>query len=433
VHALKQPRGCGARHALATAIVVALAGAAIAAEPSLRVLSPITGGATENVVELSSVEFRPGSRVLVARSVAGNVECGPEQTVGNVLKLELDGKFYAIRTGTLPTGLSAPISYAPTATQFSLSLEDVQSNQCASTGVTMFDFVKIGPDGQVTARSRVSQLIQVLLPEALGGYPLAVIRVADPLHCESYGANDPGVAGQLTYPNQNAVALFGLDRLEYRLQTVGGRREIRHHPKVSPFGVQLVQCSSPGLLMGAIGAGGGSPDVLFASSFELREAQADVVLDLASNARLSNGGGPAAVDTIGFEGDDGVYMTLTVRNIGRSAARDVRVREYLRNGSVDEMQVVAGELLPTCTPLPENAEPNPCTGLDLDFPLSFEVSRLDAGQGLAVQLHRKLLNEVVGEEIKVGYAAFVDPLPSSDAAADATLGNNAQWVNFAVS
>jgi hypothetical protein len=433
---MKQPRGCGARHVLASAIVVALAGSVSAAEPSLRVLSSIADGITTQAdIELTDVEFRPGSKLLLARSRAGNVECAQQSTaVGDVLKLELDGKQYAIRTSALPTGLSAPISYAPGSARFSLSLDQIASADCASTGVTMFDFVMVGPNGQATARARVAELVRVLLPTSVAPYPVTVLRVADPLHCESYGIDEPGMVGDLTYSNGTVpVPLFGLDRVDYQLASVNGRRELRHVSRVSDEGVQLVQCTSPGLLMGALTAGGAAPGLLFGSSFERREAQADVELALDSDWRIgSDSNTLAAVDKIGFVGESGAYLALTVRNVGRSDAVGVKVREYLRNGADAEMQVSDGDAA-SCTPLPENAQPNPCTGLNLGFPLRFDLPVLPRGHGVALQLHRRLENAIEGQQIAVGYAAFVSPLPTSTAAADATLGNNSQWLNFAIS
>lgn len=441
--------GNGPRNALATAILVALAGSAVAAAPSLKVLSPITGGVTtERVVALNSVRYEPSSLTLVATTEAGNFSCGTENAAGNGLKLSLDGRQYAIRTEALPTGLTQPIAYAPGPTQFTLSLVDIASSACASTGITMFDLVVLGADGAVTARSRVGQTVQVLLPSGTASpQPAMVMSVVDPIRCESYGVDAGGIDHQLTTANGEQQLLFGFDRIDYRLQADGnGRRELRHVPKLSPSGLPLVQCTSPGFKMGSEGAGGSAPDMLFASSFEVSEGAADVRLVLASESFLPESP-TSSSKRLGFvPSSDGAYLTMSVINSGASTAVDVKVREYLLTGATD-IHVAQGSTAATCTPLPADASPNPCTTLaratgsnatdPLAFPLALDLARLKAGHGFELRLHRQLLVPTGSSatQLAVGYAAFVNPLTpaETDVAPDATLGNNAQWVDFAVS
>lgn len=443
--------GNGPRNTLATAILVALAGPLVAAEPSLKVISPITGGTTEKVVELTQVRFEPDSRTLVATSLAGNFDCGSVTApTAGALKLSLDGKQYAVRTTSLPTGLTQPIMYAPGPTQFTLSLVDVVSTACASTGVTMFDMVVLGADGAVTARSRIGQAAQVLLPNGTAApQPAMVMSVADPIRCESYGVDSGGIDHQLTGANGEQQLLFGFDRIEYRLLTdSNGRRELRHIPKLSAGGLPLVQCTSPGLKMGVDGAGGVAPNMLFASSFEMSEAAADVRLVLSSDAFLPEPPVvPAPSKRLGFVPEsDGAYLNLLVTNTGVSTAVDVKVREYLLTGATD-IHVEQGTTAVTCTPVPVDASPDPCaalsratgsTGTDpLAFPLALDIARLKAGHGFELRLHRQLRVPTGSSttQLAVGYAAFVNPITpaETDVAPDATLGNNAQWVDFAVS
>jgi hypothetical protein len=450
---MKSP-GHRPRNLLAAAILTALAGSALAAEPSLRVLTPITGGTLDRVVELASVRYEPGSRSLVASTDAGNFDCGTATApAAGELKLVLDGKSYAVRTSALPTGLPQPILYSPAGRQFTLSLLDITSTSCASTGVTAFDLVVLGADGTVTARSRIGEAVQLYLPNGTAApQPVVAMSVADPIRCESYGIDAGGIDHQLTGANGEPQLLFGFDRIDYRLQAdSNGRRELRHVPKLSASGLPLVQCTSPGYKMGSEGAGGAAPDTLFASGFEAPQAAADVRLTLASDWLQSSLPVVGVSDgrRLGFrpvEDADGVYLTLTVRNAGVSTAVGVKVREYLRTATTD-IHVEQGAEAVACTSLPADASPDPCaalfraTGADgtdpLAFPLALDIARLKAGHGFELRLHRQL--QVPGgssaTQLAVGYAAFVNPITPAeeDVAADATLGNNAQWVDFAVS
>jgi hypothetical protein len=418
--------GCGRRTALATAIVVALAGSVSAAEPRLQVTS---GGADPRLIELSgSVRFETSTRRLLATSLAGNIDCGSVAAPANgVLHLELDGKRYPIKTN----GGAAPVSYNVTTGDIVLAVDDIAgATDCVSTNITKLDLVTYGMNGQVTARSRLAQNVRLMLPDGTNPTPAIELVLADPLDCETFGESSPGIDKMVTYANGGAPeALFGVDRYEYRLQEVNGRRELRQYAKIdASSGIPLLQCTSPGLLMGPLGAAGAAPDLVFGSSFEPSDATSDVRVELSGDTLVGT--------TLGFTGDD-AYITVTVSNAGRADATGVKFREFVRRTTPGAIHVSKGSDAIECTPIPEIANPNPCAALPSGdgFPLRFALDRLAPGHGIRLRLHRKLVERgsAPGEKVEVGYAAFVNPAPAANAAADAALGNNSQWVNFAVS
>jgi hypothetical protein len=428
---MMQSPGCGPRRALVSAIVLALAGSAVAAEPRLRVVSP----GTSRVIELTEASYEPGNRRLRAFSVAGNIECGnlPEPPAG-ALHLELDGRRYAINSTMLPAGLAAPVTYSPAELLFSLAIEGAISSDCQSTGVTTFDLVAVGPDGNATARSRIARAGYLHLPNAAN--PIMELALADAMHCETYGDDGGGIDQLLTYADGEQAMLFGIDRYEYRLTEAGGRRDLRQHSRISAAGIQLVQCTSPGLPMGRNHAAGQVPGLVFDSSFELADGAAEVGVTLASNSFRP--AAPGALPELGYVVDsDGVFLTMTVRNTGRTDAAGVRIRELPGGVELAPMALDRGiGALTTCTPIPVDAEPDPCGGLaQLEaFPLTLALERLPVGQGLSITVNRRLVGPLdPAVRLPAGYAAFVDPVPGDDSAPDVRLGNNSQWVNFAVS
>ncbi len=411
----------GSRRALSAAILLALTGTAAALDPQLDISgAPAT-------IPLSEVRFTPGSKLLYARSLAGNFECGTASTpTAGKMQLDLDGRRYEI----VESG-NGTIGYAPTTGTFSIALTGVTSSNCISSGATVMDLVALGATGEPTARSRIGQAVHATLPSSTEPTVVVDMTLMDPIRCESYGLNPDGIDAMLTDANGSGTPLTGVARLEYRLAEVGGRRELRMHSELASSGVQRVQCTSPGLALGR-SAAGAVPGQVFFSAFEPIESMADV--------NLSVGGGWITADgsTVRIPGDsDGARVELTIVNPSRTDAADVRVREYLRTPSdISVMRVVAGTDAITCTPLPADAAGNPCAALPASpsFPLGFDIPTLRAGEGLRLTLHRQLASGVAGQTVDVGYAAFVDPQPASlGAAADGVLGNNAKWVDFAVS
>jgi hypothetical protein len=416
--------GCGRRTALTTAILIALAGSVSAAEPRLRV----TSGGSERVVDLGKVRFDTGTRRLVATSLAGNIECGSVAApASGVLQLELDGKRYPIKTGS---GV-APVSYSPASGEIVLAVDDVaNAAACVSTNITKLDLVTYGMNGQVTARSRIAQTVRLTLPDGTHPTPAVELVLADPLNCETYGEGSPGIDQAVVYANGDEDVLFGVERYEYRLQEVNGRRELRQYPKIDSSGIPVLQCSSPGLLMGSLGAAGAAPGMVFGSSFEPSDAMSDVRVQLASDALVGGA-------KLSFKDSSDAWISVTVSNTGRADATGIKVREHVRRTSAGAIHVTAGTEAPECVPIPVDADPNPCTALaqGTQFPLKFALERLAPGHGMTVRLHRTLAERGTDQDAKVevGYAAFVNPVPGANAAADAALGNNSQWVNFAVS
>jgi hypothetical protein len=422
---MMQSPGCGRRTALATAIVIALAGSVSAAEPRLKV----TAGGSEREVELSHpLRFQTGPLRLVATSLAGNVECGTVTAPADgVLQLELDGKRYPIKTN----GAGAPVSYTLASGNVVLAIDAPSATACVSSNITKLDLVTYGVNGQVTARSRIAQSVQMMVPDGASPAPVVVLALADPMDCETFGGSNPGIDNLVTFAHGGEPeVLFGVDRYEYRLQEVNGRRELRQYPKIDPSGIPVLQCTSPGLLMGPLGSAGAVPGMVFGSSFEPSDAMSDVRVQLASTALVGT-------TKISFKDSPDAYVDVTVSNTGRAAATGIKVREHVPRNSPGAIHVVAGADAPACVPIPEDADPNPCAAVAQGraFPLKFTLDRLEPGQGMTVRLHRVLAERGEDEQAKVevGYAAFVSPAQGSNAAVDAALGNNSQWVNFAVS
>lgn len=419
-----QSPGPGSRRLLSAAILLALTGAAGAADPTLDI-----EGAPA-AIPLSEVSFRPDSKLLYARTLAANYDCGTVSTppAAGSMQLELDGNRYEI---AVPVG-SPPISYSSALAEFSFALSGVTTADCKSSGATLMDVVVMGADGEPTARSRIGQAVHAHLPTDLAPNPAVDLTLMDPIRCESFGLNFFGIDAHVTDPNVEATPLTGIERIEYRLPNGTSRGELRVHPQLSPSGVQRVQCTSPGFALGK-GEAGAVPGRVFFSAFEALEAMADVVLTLASD-RLSTDG----TDKVNVvSGSDGVRLQLTVRNVSQHSASGVKLREYLRgNGDLAAMHITAGAEGATCTPIPADAVQN-CPDLTgaAAFPLRLDLPTLAAGHGLSLVLHRELQVPAGTEldQVAVGYAAFVDPESGTTTMPDGMLGNNAKWVNFAVS
>lgn len=425
---MRQVSGCGSRRRamlsrlLPSAILAALAGNAAAVDPRLS----ISGAAAP--IDLKEVRYTPGTKLLYARSLAGNFDCGTASApAAGSMQLDLDGNRYEI---LVPTS-GAPINYAPGMANFTFGLSGAIGGNCKSSGATVMDFVMMGADGQPTARSRIGQTVRAMLPTTLEPTVALDITLMDPIRCESFGINADGIDAMLTDVNTVQTGLTGIDHIEYRLAEVNGRRELQVYPRVAPSGVQRVQCTSPGLALGSGGAGA-VPGQVFSSAFEPSEAAADIGLTLSSSSLIGE-------DVKFVVGGDGARIQLTLVNGGRSDAVGLKVREYLR-GALDPalLHVVAGTDAISCTPIPVAATAN-CpsfgTASAVAFPLSFDLPSLAPGQGLQLTLHRQLQvpsGTASGASVEVGYAAFVDPAPLTGAA-DYSLGNNAKWVDFAVS
>jgi len=421
-----QRHGCGSRRALCIAVTLALSGTA-AAEPRLNIAgAPAT-------IELGSVRFVPGQKLVSAVSLAGNVGCPtsvapPEGT----LQLELDGQRYQI---AIPADGSAPISYSPSTAELSFGLVGVTSSECASSGETILDLVTIGANGDPTSRSRIAQNVRAYLPTAQAPRVVLDVTVLDPIRCESFGDNPEDIDGLLVDANGDESMLTGIERVEYRLGASSGRRELRVISRRSASGVQLLQCTSPGLALGS-GVPGGSPGIFFASGFEAADSMADVSVSLASDWFKAD-----ATDIIGIKADgiDQARLVLTVMNNAGSDAAGVRIREYTPRANAALLSVTGGSPDVTCEPIPADAVANCPEVVDgAGFPLNLNIPQLPAGQGLRLTMHRSLqlpANPVDGASVAVGYAAFVDPDPAagSSAAPDTALANNTRWVNFAVS
>src|SRR5690606_382997 len=139
-------------------------------------------------------------------------------------------------------------------------------------------------------------------------------------------------------------------------------------------------------------AAGSVPGRIFFSGLEAAEALADVNLTVGGGWAQSDSSGKTTVRIpASGTGSDGARIELTVFNPSRSAAADIRVREYVTaTTDTAAMRVVAGTEVVACQSLPADADPDPCATAPttVGFPLSFAVPTLAAGTGLRLTVHR---------------------------------------------
>ncbi|HRQ65638.1 MAG TPA: Ig-like domain-containing protein [Xanthomonadaceae bacterium] len=280
----------------AIAISVSLLVAGLAPPPAAAININLN---SQHSFPLLTADYDPAARRLSAQSEIGNIECatGGEAIPPGTYSLRLDGQDYRLTDLSIGQQVFRYDTNDRTFQANLTRLEELIGSGCESSGVSAAN-LRLQIDSEPTQRIGQGVIYRTAAPRRLE------VRIVDPLICFDYGGGAGALRLDLTDVNGDFSSFAGVTLAQY--VHGNGLLRIGMPPTASCFGF------GEGGAQGEGGGVGGSPDLLFASSYEIEEIYPDLVLTLSEL--------PSA--TFGL-----FRYRIEVANVAIGAADNIRIRD----------------------------------------------------------------------------------------------------------